>query len=217
MIEFLLNRDTFPADIAGHIRTLKDVKELNMTEKRGFDEKSGVNNDHVDSQDSRFICPVVGLEMSGKYKFFYSRICGCVLSERALKQVKTDDCHKCGQPFHESDLVVINGSEEEVSKLRQLMEERREKAKAEKRGKKRKAADPQAASGATSSKSSDSVPSTSIPETDPIPSTSFSVKTSWAPGRPSTTKVSTKVSTEALLTDKAKRDYSVAKDPSTLR
>ena len=243
MIEFLLNRDTFPADIAGHIRTLKDVKELNVTEKRDFDDKCGANNDHVDNQDSRFICPVVGLEMSGKYKFFYSRKCGCVLSERALKEVKTDDCHKCGQPFDESDLVVINGSEEEVSKLRQLMEERREKAKAEKRGKKRKAADSEATSSkvtseatsskvtseatsskvtseATSTRSSDSVPSTSngnqaIPS---APSTSSNVK-SWTPGRSSTTKVSTtkvstKVSTEALLTDKAKRDYSVAKDPN---
>lgn len=206
-----MDRDTFPADIAGHIRNLKDVIELNLTEKRGFDDKSGVNNDHVDNQDSRFICPVVGLEMSGKYKFFYSRNCGCVVSERALKEVKTEECHKCGKPFEESDLVVIYGSQEEVAKLRQRMEERREKAKAEKKGKKRKAVEVEAVSSSiapTSPSTSTTLPSFSVPTSSSSTSASCSVKTVRAPSS------TTKASTDALLTDKAKKDYSVAKDPN---
>lgn len=36
---------------------------------------------------------------------------------------------KCGDPFKEEDLVVLNGTKEEVQKLRVKMEERRAKAK----------------------------------------------------------------------------------------
>ncbi|KAG7226686.1 hypothetical protein INR49_023480 [Caranx melampygus] len=41
-----------------------------------------------------FICPVVGLEMNGKHRFCYLHTCGCVFSDRALKEVKTEICHK---------------------------------------------------------------------------------------------------------------------------
>lgn len=214
VIEFLLNRDTFPADIAGHIRNLKDVKELNLTEKKDFDDKATGNNDYVDNQDSRFICPVVGLEMSGKYKFFYNRKCGCVVSDRALKGVKSEVCHKCDEIIlDEADLVVINGDDEEVSRLRQLMEERRAKTKAEKRGKKRK----NAAELNVAIIDTETVTTTTEPLSIPIPSTSSSsssnAKTSsWTPGQSAAT--TTKKSTGALLTDKAKKDYSVAKDPN---
>ncbi|XP_034950417.1 replication termination factor 2-like [Chelonus insularis] len=55
VIEGLLDRSILP-ESAVHIKTLKDVKRL---------------------------------EMNGKYKFCFLWTCGCVMSERALKQVKT--------------------------------------------------------------------------------------------------------------------------------
>ncbi|XP_037535764.1 replication termination factor 2-like [Nematolebias whitei] len=46
----------------------------------------------------------------------------------------------CGDPFKEDNIVVLNGTKEEVDKLRQKMEERRSKAKT-KKSKKSKAAE----------------------------------------------------------------------------
>ena len=138
VIELLLKRDTFPADAAEHIRSLKDVVELQLTRKTDFqptmDQATG------DQQDWPFVCPVVGVEMNGKYRFCYIRGCGCVLSERALKEVKSESCHRCAAPFDpDADVVVINGSEEELERMRASLAQRRAKAKADKRSKKRSA------------------------------------------------------------------------------
>lgn len=69
IIEYLLNKDSAPnAEVAKHIRNLKDVHTLNLTEKQDFKEKgSDIGGEYVDTQDSRFVCPVVGLEMNGLY------------------------------------------------------------------------------------------------------------------------------------------------------
>ncbi|KAM7402419.1 hypothetical protein PAMP_017661 [Pampus punctatissimus] len=39
---------------------------------------------------------------------------------------------ECGDPFHDEDIVVLNGTKEEVEKLREKMEDRRMKAKTKK-------------------------------------------------------------------------------------
>lgn len=40
-----------------------------------------------------YICPISGIEMSGKFRFVFIWSCGCVLAERALKEVKQNICH----------------------------------------------------------------------------------------------------------------------------
>ena len=136
VIESLLKRDSFPGDAADHIKSLKDVIELKLTQRSDYPVTGGAD------PDSPFICPVVGLEMNGKYRFCFIRKCGCVMSERALKEVKSENCHRCASPFDaDGDVIVINGSEEEVEKMRSAITDRRAKAKAEKRDKKRKHSD----------------------------------------------------------------------------
>lgn len=136
MIEFLLKRDSFPGDAADHIKSLKDVIELKLTQKNDCQSMA------ADPPDSPFVCPVVGLEMNGKYRFCYLRKCGCVLSERALKEVKSENCHRCAAPFDaDDDVIVINGTEDEVERMRTAITDRRAKAKADKRQKKRKHSD----------------------------------------------------------------------------
>lgn len=64
----------------------KDVKNLNLTKNPTFSV--------ADEKSSPYICPVIGLEMSGKFRFVALWTCGCVFSERALKEVKVNHCHK---------------------------------------------------------------------------------------------------------------------------
>lgn len=155
VLEYLLDKSSVTADIASHIRSLKDVKELKLTNNPAFEQKSVEHADsYLDFQASPFICPVVGIEMNGRYKFCFLWKCGCVFSERALKEVPSTVCNKCGKPFTDEDIVVINGSEEEVSSMREKMEERRQKSKLEKKAKKTKISEATISTNGESSSSS---------------------------------------------------------------
>ncbi|KAG9353377.1 hypothetical protein JZ751_017972, partial [Albula glossodonta] len=92
----------------------------------------------------------------------------------------------CGDPFQEDDIVILNGTKEEVEKLQERMMEKRAKAKASKKSKKNKPAETISKSEevkecAASSKASSSEPkapmengSDSGGSSDPGPSTSTS-------------------------------------------
>ncbi|XP_072540917.1 replication termination factor 2 isoform X2 [Salminus brasiliensis] len=142
VIEYLLDKSAERpnVEVVAHIRGMKDVKVLNLTDNPAWEgERRNAKGDcYEDMHCAMFICPVVGLEMNGKHKFCYLQTCGCVFSDRALREVKTEICHKCGDPFQDEDIVVLNGSKEELEKLQKTMEERRAKAKTGKKSKKSK-------------------------------------------------------------------------------
>jgi len=71
-----------------HIRSLKDVKELNLTENPAFFVcATGEKGDaYIDEQKSKWICPISGQEMNGTFRFSFIWTCGCVLSDRAIKE-----------------------------------------------------------------------------------------------------------------------------------
>ncbi|XP_038870883.1 replication termination factor 2-like isoform X1 [Salvelinus namaycush] len=145
VIEYLLDKsaDRPNSEVVSHLRGIKDIKELNLTDNPAWEgERRNIKGDrYEDMHCAMFICPVVGLEMNGKHRFCFLQTCGCVFSDRALKEVKTEICHKCGDPFKDESLVVLNGTKEEVDKLREKMEEKRAKAKATKKSKKNKVAE----------------------------------------------------------------------------
>ncbi|KAM4609522.1 replication termination factor 2-like [Discoglossus pictus] len=101
VIEFLLDKspDKPHAETASHIKSIKSVIVLNLSDNPAWaGDKRNTKGDVYDDQCAQFICPVVGLEMNGKHRFCVLRHCGCVFSERALKEIKTDVCHKLFQP-----------------------------------------------------------------------------------------------------------------------
>ncbi|XP_053309417.1 replication termination factor 2 [Spea bombifrons] len=142
LIEFLLDKSPDrPHGSAAHIKSIKNVIELNLTDNPAWSgDKSNAKGDAYEDRGARFICPVVGLEMNGRHRFCVLRRCGCVFSERALKEIRTDICHKCGKNFEEDDIILLNGDKEEMEELRRKMEERRLKSKMEKKTKKSKSA-----------------------------------------------------------------------------
>ncbi|CDQ82951.1 unnamed protein product [Oncorhynchus mykiss] len=103
VIEFLLDKsaDRPNSEVVSHLRGIKDIKELNLTDNPAWEgERRNTKGDrYEDMHCAMFICPVVGLEMNGKHRFCFLRTCGCVFSDRALKEVKTEICHKVGQDY----------------------------------------------------------------------------------------------------------------------
>ncbi|XP_060899299.1 replication termination factor 2 [Labrus mixtus] len=161
VIEYLLDKTAERPNVEAvvHIRGIKDIKELNLTDNPVWEgERRNTKGDrYEDIHCGMFICPVVGLEMNGKHRFIYLQSCGCVFSDRAMKEVKTEICHKCGDPFKDEDVVVLNGTKEEVEKLSVKMAERRSKAKT-KKSKKSKAAETVSTASETKADENQSTP-----------------------------------------------------------
>jgi hypothetical protein len=220
VIEYLLSRKDNPNEEVAHIRSLKDVTELKLTRKKVDDSiKSSssamTGGEYVDMQDSRFICPVVGLEMSGKYKFCYISQCGCVISERALKEVKSDTCHGCGRQYEpQQDAIVINGSPEEVEQLRTAMEERRAKLKNDKKSRKKQKTEELKEDAKKDSEQSITESSSSNKKRKDSISLNGASSTSSEKRGSSSSSSTAKTSATSMLNDKSRSDYSVAKDPN---
>lgn len=111
-----------PKSNASHIRSLKDVKTLNLKDSDNFD-KTKQASSSTEQIKAQFTCPISGLDFNGKYKFYFLFSCGCVFSERALKELSNDkQCILCSKSYDpDYDLILINGDEEEVEKLKELL------------------------------------------------------------------------------------------------
>jgi len=151
IIEYLLDKSGYGdgEKICGHIRSLKDVKKLNLTPN------STRTPDSTDSTERpQFICPFNLKEMNGLQPFVYISTCGCVFSQAGLKTVsgaasssdKTDGeltlCPQCGKKYSSAeDIVQLNPSQDDEDAMRLSMERRRLLEPA-KKGKKRKNVSP---------------------------------------------------------------------------
>ncbi|KAB7498926.1 Protein RTF2-like protein [Armadillidium nasatum] len=135
IISRLLSKTKDPS--MDHIKSLKDIKELILTRNPSYREDMPKGDEYFDSQNSEYICPITSQEMNGKSKFYFIWSCGCVISERALKEIKSDRCHVCNKTFLQSNVIPLNPSDEETEKLEAQMIERREKKKLEKKEKRK--------------------------------------------------------------------------------
>ncbi|XP_053959645.1 replication termination factor 2 [Anastrepha ludens] len=141
VIEQLLEKEKMP-ESAKHIRSLKDIKTLQLTPNPAYTDEDKTEG-LLDTRHAPYICKLIGLEMSGKFRFVALWTCGCVISERALKQIKRDDsggstCPLCLVPFGIEDVIVLNGSDEDLELMQAKMEMRNVKRKACKKDKKEK-------------------------------------------------------------------------------
>lgn len=93
MLEILLDKSKAP-ECGKHLRNLKDVKELKLTLNPSYNKGANMGDSYDDVQAAYYICPVLGVEMNGKFRFCFIWSCGCVMSERSLKEIKTSVCHK---------------------------------------------------------------------------------------------------------------------------
>lgn len=146
IIEQLLDKEKDMPDSCNHIKSLKDVKNLILSPNpiyKDEDKTEGL----LDVRSAKYICKLMGLEMNGKHRFIGLWTCGCVFSERALKEIGAKICSLCQTPFTEQDIVILNGNEEEIALMEVKMEARNARRKA---GKKDKSAKKAAAATVTS-------------------------------------------------------------------
>ncbi|TMW43822.1 hypothetical protein DOY81_011097 [Sarcophaga bullata] len=139
VIEQLLEKDKMPEAVK-HIRSMKDIKQLTLTPNPAFTEEDKTEG-LLDSRHAPYICKLIGLEMSGKFRFVALWSCGCVMSERALKEIKgkaPGNCPLCQKEFSIEDVIVLNACDEDLELMKVKMEMREAKKKANKKEKKDK-------------------------------------------------------------------------------
>lgn len=207
VIEQLLEKDGMPEN-CDHIKTLKDIKNLRLTANPAYSKE--------DDKNAPFICSLIGLEMSGQFRFVALWTCGCVFSERALKQLKSSVCSICQTPYSEQDVVILNGNEDDMAIMRTKMEARVAKMKAEKKNKKSKVK-LEKTETVTSPQEVNCVKPSTIIHPEIGSSSSKTITKSSLIVKPSTTAAQKReIITDLIGSDpnckRAKKDYSVAKD-----
>lgn len=128
ILEFLLDRKKYgrEAEFAcQHIKSLKDIINLQPTINlsEGPDESKNSQDCYHKMEKSRFVCPITRLELNGRHRFVFLKSCGCLLSEKALKEIPSEDlrCLVCGKPYSdpEANLIPVFPEEEELERLRE--------------------------------------------------------------------------------------------------
>lgn len=118
VLECLLD-NTLPPEFS-HIRKAKrDLINLNLSS----------------IEECKFVCPVTGLTMGGNYKFVALVKCGCVIAERAFKEIPDQNtCLNCSTSFDkEKDILPLNGTQEEINERREVLKVNSKSATGKKR------------------------------------------------------------------------------------
>uniref|UniRef100_A0A0R3RQ60 Replication termination factor 2 n=1 Tax=Elaeophora elaphi TaxID=1147741 RepID=A0A0R3RQ60_9BILA len=128
VLNAILSKKIGECEVAKHIKGLKDIKELKLTDNKEYKEIGADKGDiYKDHNIAPFCCPVTGISMNGNYPFTVNWQCGCVISGKAIEEVKPDVCHGCGGPFSKDDLIILNPPEDILEIYKKLEEERRER------------------------------------------------------------------------------------------
>jgi len=141
-----LLQKTLPSAFS-YIKGMKDLLELNWAENPEWGKVEGA---------ARFACPVTAIQANGRHGGFAAlRGCGCVLSERALREVPSAECLQCRKPFSsETDVLPLNPPPELAEQLlrewkAQQQSLRKAKSNTKKSSKRREKAAADSASPAT--------------------------------------------------------------------
>ena len=161
IIEYLLDRSAYGDGdkICSHISSVKDTVKLNLTPNPTYNDKASNFNTNMGNLEkdiqSKFICPISMKEMNGKHRFVYLDSCGCTFAEQSLKEIPSKECFnvsclvaknqfslficitlQCGKPFEISNIITMNPNKDELEVMKRNMEEKKAKAKAERKAKK---------------------------------------------------------------------------------
>lgn len=168
LLEAMLQK-ALPARLS-HIRGLRDVFNVRLKFADAADGKKDAAGGDADNAVAHFACPVTMLPANGRNRFVATRGCGCVLSERAVREVPSATCLVCGGPLTTAaasssepslassssppfvSFVVLCPADDEEDDMRAAMEARRAaEPKKEKRKKAAVASDSDEKSSSSSS------------------------------------------------------------------
>jgi len=114
LITRLLSK-TLPVN-AMHIRSLKDIRDCKVV---------------LNEKTNCIMCPIACVDLDGGIKGQIIWTCGCVLSERATKNVPatqgsdsdSPNCLSCGEPYVKEDVIPLIPDDDELIELKNRLEQ----------------------------------------------------------------------------------------------
>ena len=116
----------------GHVRTLKDVKEVIF-------ESASTSNENEKESKCRWMCPLTGLEFNGIVPFLLLWSSGKVISDKGYREMGVEALQEEYGPFTTDDVVKLLPLERELAKQQENMAARREKRQSKKKKKQKDA------------------------------------------------------------------------------
>lgn len=102
-------KDEHDAVLKGRIKSIRDVVEVKFK-----------NDPGSTSNQARRICPITGKELGSSTKSVYLVPCGHAFAELAIKEVPTETCMECNEPFTADDVIpILPLATEDVERLEQ--------------------------------------------------------------------------------------------------
>uniref|UniRef100_A0A914E8C7 Replication termination factor 2 n=1 Tax=Acrobeloides nanus TaxID=290746 RepID=A0A914E8C7_9BILA len=131
ILEAKLDKSLSANEISKHIKTLNDVKELNLTENKAYKGDGPDKGDaYKDFNDTPYICPITALGLNGIHPFLVNWTCGCVFSEKAMQELKSTTCYGCGGELKTENLITLYPNEELLKVYeKRIVDERAQKLK----------------------------------------------------------------------------------------
>ncbi|CAP37413.1 Protein CBG20397 [Caenorhabditis briggsae] len=157
VINAILSKTISKSAAASHIKGPRDFVELKLTENKDFKRGDVKGDDYNDVNQTEFLCPITNVPMNGIQSFLVNWQCGCVYSEKAQQEVKSENCHVCGGPYDATKMVILNPEDEQLELYKLKWEaEKAEKAAAKKEKAKKTAEKMEAAAMASEGPSTSS-------------------------------------------------------------
>uniref|UniRef100_A0A915EA49 Replication termination factor 2 n=1 Tax=Ditylenchus dipsaci TaxID=166011 RepID=A0A915EA49_9BILA len=123
IIEAKLNKKLHLNETTKHIKTLSDVKELRLTDNKAWKDSGPDKGDtYMDFNESPYVCPVTAMSMNGTNGFTVNWNCGCVVSEKAINELKLATCNGCGGPFVAKQIISLYPDEELLARAAAIEE-----------------------------------------------------------------------------------------------
>merc|ERR1712062_932770 len=63
-----------------------------------------------------------GMEMNGVYKFAFLWSCGCLMAERAIRQLQMSKCPNCDVAFKSEDVILVHAEGEDLKLMQSRLE-----------------------------------------------------------------------------------------------
>ncbi|KAJ1981718.1 Replication termination factor 2 [Dimargaris xerosporica] len=147
LLEHLLNttKSGGAAMVCPHVRNLKDVTNVTVALNPSYQPTdivvtSSVSASTAQGQHYPVLCPITLKELNGTTPFVFSRACGCVCSQAALKEVKsaTTQCLQCGKACTTDDWLPLYPQGEQLEQAKDRLRARKTELALAKKSKKAK-------------------------------------------------------------------------------
>nr|CCA15338.1 conserved hypothetical protein [Albugo laibachii Nc14] len=118
LLEHLLAR-TIP-DRFQHLKSLRDVVSCN------FSHKDNAKSDQCgEKKEAFYYCPISMVEFNGCHQFVVLESCGCVISAKAWKELRSKECLVCGTHLSkEKTIPLFLSAEEYTAKQQQILNQK---------------------------------------------------------------------------------------------